>query len=604
MKKLLTALIILAFTAGFCAFAQQFTPLEVREHSTGEKAKYLAGSHVEKGNAECITCHDGQVKVDDSEISVNNGCINCHGDLPSVAETVVPKGEINPHESHLGTINCTSCHSGHTASFVYCNNCHSFAELNIAFGGKKPKYTTFNVKDYLKVKPLFTEKVDVVIIGSGGAGYAAAITAKEAGASVLVIEKMPIPGGNSQLSAGGTNAAWTKFQKQANITDSPENMFYDTMKGGGFKSDPKLVNVLAFKSNDTIEWLSSHGINLSQVNAGGGASQPRFHAPSGGIAVGSYLINNLKRIAEEKDIEVRVNSKAVRLLIDKNRAVTGVIVEGKHSGLYLVQAKSIVLAAGGFSANAALVESLRPAFKGMTTSNQPGALGEGMALAADVGADLIGMEEIQIHPSVAVGSQILVTEAVRGVGAILVNHEGNRFVDELTTRDKASAAILAQRGQTAYLIIDDDTVERLAQINGYFHLGLVKSGANIAELAKAINVPADNLTKTIERYNSFVAKKSDDDFGRKIMVQSFGHGKYHAIEVAPGIHYTMGGAYINTDAQILDKAGKPIKNLYGAGEVTGGVHGTNRLGGNSTSEMITFGRIAGDSAFKNTAATK
>jgi fumarate reductase flavoprotein subunit len=208
------------------------------------------------------------------------------------------------------------------------------------------------------------------------------------------------------------------------------------------------------------------------------------------------------------------------------------------------------------------------------------------------------MQEIQIHPSVAVGSQILITEAVRGVGAIVVNHEGNRFMDELTTRDKASAAILAQKGKTAYLVFDDDTIARLAQIRGYFHLGLVKSGKTIPELAKALNVPADNLSKTIERYNGFVANKNDTDFNRKIMVQDFGHGSYHAIEIAPGIHYTMGGAAINTDAQILDKNRKPIKNLYGAGEVTGGVHGTNRLGGNSTSEMITFGRIAGMNAAK------
>ncbi|MDR2105646.1 MAG: flavocytochrome c, partial [Deferribacteraceae bacterium] len=433
MKKFFALLAMLALTAGFSVYAQQqFSPELTAAHSTGEKAKYLAGSHIDKGNSDCISCHDGQVTVDDSETSVNNACMNCHGDLPSVAESVKVKGEINPHESHLGKINCTSCHAGHTASFVYCNNCHSFAELNIAFAGKKPQYKTFEVNSYIKAKPLFSEKYDIVIIGSGGAGYAAAITAKEAGAKVVVIEKMPIPGGNSQLSAGGTNAAWTKFQKEAKIVDSPENMFYDTMKGGSFKSDPKLVNILAFKSNDTIEWLSSYGINLSQVNAGGGASQPRFHAPAGGIAVGSYLINNMKRIAEEKGIEVRLNSKAVRLLINKNKEVTGVLVEGKHSGLYQIQAKSVILAAGGFSANAALVESLRPAFKGMTTSNQPGALGEGMNLAADVGATLIDMNEIQIHPSVAVGSQILITEAVRGVGAILVNHDGNRFVDELT----------------------------------------------------------------------------------------------------------------------------------------------------------------------------
>jgi len=245
-----------------------------------------------------------------------------------------------------------------------------------------------------------------------------------------------------------------------------------------------------------------------------------------------------------------------------------------------------------------MVALYRPEFRGMPTSNQPGALGEGMELGAQSGGQLIDMKEIQIHPSIAAGSRTLITEAVRGNGAILVNREGKRFVNEITTRDAASAAILKQTGKSAFMIFDEGIRKSLGQIDGYFHLELVKEGGSPRELAAKIGVPADAFEATIETYNKAVETKNDVEFKRPDMPLPIKVPNFYAIEVNPGVHYTMGGLKINTETQVIGKDGKPIPGFFAAGEVTGGVHGANRLGGNSISETITFGRIAGANAAK------
>jgi fumarate reductase flavoprotein subunit len=273
-------------------------------------------------------------------------------------------------------------------------------------------------------------------------------------------------------------------------------------------------------------------------------------------------------------------------------------VEGKHRGLYVINAKAVIIASGGFSANAVMVESYRPEYKGMTTSNQPGATGDGMRFGETAGGKLIGMKDIQIHPTVAYGSRILITEAVRGNGAILVNKEGKRFVNELTTRDAASAAILKQQDKMAYLIIDENIRKSLRQIEGYFHLELVKEGATLKHLAAAIGAHPDTLEATVAKYNTAVETKNDVEFKRADMPRVIKTPKFYAIGVQPGIHYTMGGLEIDEQTRVIDNNGKPIPGLYAAGEVTGGVHGANRLGGNSISETITFGRIAGTTTAK------
>lgn len=546
----------------------------------------LADIHKAKA-VDCAACHGKTTEVDDNETVVNAKCKECHGPLAEVAKK--GKGHINAHKAHIGQVSCTVCHNGHTASRAYCLNCHSF---NMPIPGSGGPIAT-------KKEPVKTDRkpdsTDIVVIGAGAAGFTAAITAHDAGAKVVLLEKQPLTGGNSMLSAGGMNAANTKMQATKNIKDSTDLMFKDTMTGGKNINDPVLVKVLAEKSSDSIDWLTSIGADVSDVGRMAGASVNRTHRPTGGSAVGAHLIDVLRKNAADRKIDVRVNSTVVQILRNNEGRATGVQVAGKHRGLYVIEAKAIIVASGGFSANAAMVESFRPEYKGMATSNQPGATGDGMRFGEAAGGKLIDMKEIQIHPTVAYGSRILITEAVRGNGAILVNKQGKRFINELTTRDAASAAILQQQDKMAYLIIDEDIRKSLRQIEGYFHLDLVKQGPTLKELAAVIGVPADALEATVSKYNVAVETKNDAEFKRSDMPRAIKNPKFYAIGVQPGIHYTMGGLEIDEQTRVIDKDGKPIPGLYAAGEVTGGIHGANRLGGNSISETITFGRIAGAS---------
>jgi len=556
---------------------------------------FLAGTHMSKG-LDCAACHGGSAKVDDNETVVNTKCIECHGSLAKVAEK--SSHAINPHKSHLGEMNCTVCHHGHVSSWTYCLNCHSF-DLKIPSGGKVAGLPSVDLPSVIKIpKKVRTEKTDIVIVGAGATGLTAAITAHDKGAKVILLEKMPIGGGNSQLAAGGMNAAETRFQKAKGIKDTVELMFEDTMKGGKNINDPGLVRILAKNSSQSVDWLTSLGADISDVGRLGGASVNRTHRPTGGAAVGAHITQVLKKNAAERKIDIRLNSRVVQILKNSSGRATGVLVEGKHSKYYRIMAKAVILTTGGFSANPGAVAKYQPKLKGMTTSNQPGATGDGMTLGEQAGGYLIDMKEIQIHPTVAAGSRILITEAVRGNGAIMVNQEGKRFINEITTRDAASAAILKQTGKAAYLILDEGIRKSLKQIDGYFHLNLVVTGDTVKDLAEKIKMPPETLEDTVNAYNKAFDEKKDTAFKRPDMPRPLRTPKFYAIKVQPGIHYTMGGLKINTKTQVLTREGKPVPGLFAAGEGTGGTHGANRLGGNSISQTITFGRIAGENAAK------
>jgi len=327
----------------------------------------------------CADCHGTAKKivVDDSEKGVNQRCIGCHGNLDVLA--VKDKGHIKPHQSHLGEINCTACHRGHEPSVAYCNGCHTF---NLPMPGGTAAKKEQPVRKAGKPR---IETTDVVVIGAGAAGMTAAITAHDAGVKVIVLEKQPITGGNSMLAAGGMNAAETKFQMAKGIKDSVDLMYQDTMKGGKNTNDPDLAMILAKNSASSVDWLTSIGADISDVGRMAGASVYRTHRPTGGAAVGAHIANTLKQNAVDRKMDVRVNSKVVKIIEDAQGRVTGVQVEGKHSGRYIIKAKAVVLAAGGFSANPEKVAYYQPAFKGMTTSNQPGATGDGMDLGDQAG---------------------------------------------------------------------------------------------------------------------------------------------------------------------------------------------------------------------------
>ena len=436
---------------------------------------------------------------------------------------------------------------------------------------------------------------DIVVIGAGGAGLSAAVSAASGGKlRIIVLEKQGILGGNTNYSTGGINAAGTDAQQALGIVDSPDLFYEDTMRGGKQKNIPALVRSLVDHAAATISWLSSLGADLSDVGLMGGSSVKRTHRPKGGTAIGPHLMKVLKEASSKSNIEIRTSNKVLGLL-SSNGTVTGVKVENADGSTYRLQAKAVVIATGGFGANLDMVTGYQPSLAGFATLNHPGATGDAFSWLADVGGSTIHMEYIQIHPTAEAENHILITEAVRGNGAILVNHAGERFMNEMDTRDVVSEAILQQEKQEAFLVFDDAVRKSLASIETYANQHLMAEGADVAALAGKTGLPSGALSATLERYNSFQKAGVDGDFGRSgaEMTAALETAPFYAIRVKPAIHHTMGGIKVDADMRVLRSDDTPVPGLFAAGEVTGGIHGANRLGGNGVADIVVNGRIAG-----------
>ena len=514
--------------------------------------------------------------------------------------------------------------------------------------GLEPSDLTSKQTTATKAKDI-EETVDVVVVGAGGAGMTAAITATDAGKKVIVVESQPIAGGNSVRSTGGMNAAKTPYQDknefkeaagvektlataaekfadnetitalaatvksqwdtyQANpqgYFDSVELMELDTMIGGKGKNNPELVKALAENSADAIEWLASIGAEVKNVGAFGGASVKRIHRPVNAdgkvTAVGAYIVPILEKNLQDRNVQFLFDTTANEIIMKDGKAV-GIKGTGKDGHKVTINAKSVVIATGGFGANAEMVEKYKPELKGFATTNAEGAQGQGIDMATAAGAATVDMDQIQIHPTVHIeedGNAHLITEGLRGDGAILVNAEGKRFYDEVSTRDKVSAAIIEQTNKSAWLVVDQAMVDKSAVIAGYIKSGYTVTGATYEELAKAMGVDEATFTSTMNTWNQAVEAKSDAEFGRTSFANPLTTAPYYAIKITPAVHHTMGGIVINPKAEVLNEKGEAISGLYAAGEVTGGVHGANRLGGNAVADFVVFGRISGQSAADN-----
>lgn len=434
---------------------------------------------------------------------------------------------------------------------------------------------------------------DIVIIGAGGAGLTAAIEATKEGKEVIVVEKNSFMGGNTNYATGGMNAAGTKYQEAEGIKDTPELFYKDTMEGGHNLNDPELLKTLTEQSAEAIYWLEGLGADLSKISRSGGQSVDRIHTTKDGAPIGSYLISVFEENIDKLGIDVRVNTKAVEILSEGNK-VSGIKVENSQGQQYKINAKAVIIASGGFGANKELVTKYKPELKDFSTTNQPGATGDAFKMVEKLDVDLVDMEQIQIHPT-AVGNE-LISEGVRGEGAILVNKAGKRFINELETRDTVSKAILSQEDKKAFLVLDSGVVSRLAAIKKYKDAGLITEASSLKELAEKVGVSAEELEKTVKNYNSYFKNKNDKEFGRRVLAGELNKGPFYVAEVKPAIHHTMGGIKINTKAEVLNNSGEIVEGLFAAGEVTGGVHGGNRLGGNAVADITIFGRIAGKSA--------
>lgn len=439
---------------------------------------------------------------------------------------------------------------------------------------------------------------DIVIIGAGGAGLAAAIEGVQNGAKVIVLEKMGVAGGNTTSATGGLNAAETKIQKELGIEDTKELFYADTMKGGYNKNDPALVRKMVDKAAETVDWLMSFGVDLSDVGKMAGSTNKRTHRPQGGAAVGAHMVSVMETEALKIGVDLRKNSKVIDIIKEENKPA-GVVVE-TNGQRYTIAAKVVIIATGGFGANPDMVVKYKPELEGFGTTNHKGATGDAFAWIEKFGGALTQMDEIQTHPTVVPGNGLMITEAVRGNGAIMVNREGNRFCSEMATRDVMSKAILNQTGKTAYLVFDMGVRKSLKAIEGYVKQGLLTEGETPEALAQKLGIPAESFASTIASYNQIQASGNDAEFGRKAseMPRPLTEGPYYAVEVGPAIHHTMGGIKITPNAEVLDTNGNVIPGLYAAGEVTGGVHGGNRLGGNAVADICVYGKIAADSALE------
>ena len=489
-----------------------------------------------------------------------------------------------------------------------------------------------------------TVDADVVVVGAGGAGMTAAITAAAEGKTVVILESQSMVGGNSVRATGGMNAGKTVYQDenefgesagvektlktaaekyadnetitalaktvseqwaayQANPTgyfDSVELMELDTMIGGKGINDPELVETLCANSADAIDWLDEHGITLHDVSSFGGASVKRIHRPVNAegktVSVGSYMIPLLQENCEKAGVKMMLDTTATEILTDANGAAVGVKATGASGETVTVNAKAVVLATGGFGANLDMVVKYKPELKGFMTTNAPGIQGQGIEMAEAIGAATVDMDQIQIHPTVEANTAALITEGLRGDGAILINEEGQRFIDEVGTRDVVSAAEIAQTGSYSWLVVDQAMADASSVIQGYIKKGYTVTGTTYEELGKAMGVDAAAFAETMEKWNGYVEAKNDPDFGRTSFANPLNTAPYYAVKVTAGVHHTMGGLKINANTEVLNEKGEVIPGLFAAGEVTGGVHGANRLGGNAVADFTVFGRIAGAAA--------
>lgn len=459
---------------------------------------------------------------------------------------------------------------------------------DVATGASQQEYT-----DPKELK----EAYDVIIVGAGGAGMSAAIQAKEEGKNPVIFEKMPVAGGNTMKASSGMNASETKFQKEEGIEDSNDKFFEETLKGGHDTNDKDLLRYYVDHSASAIDWLDDMDIRLNNLTILGGMSEKRTHRPEDGSAVGEYLVYGLLRNVHEREIPVFVNSDVTEIQ-EKDGAVSGVkvTVAGEEKE---VASKAVVVTTGGYGANPEMLEKEKPELKGYVTTNQEGSTGDGIKMIEALGGQAVDMNQIQIHPTVQQDNGMLIGEAVRGEGGILVSQEGKRFVNELDTRDNVSAAIDGLEEKSAYLVFDEGVKERVKAINFYETQGFVKKSDTIEGLAKELDMDEATLVETMATWNTAVKDKKDEAFNRETgMDNGLEKASFYAIKIAPGIHYTMGGIKINANTEVVDKEGKAIPGLYAAGEVTGGLHGNNRIGGNSVGDIIVFGRHAGEESAK------
>lgn len=584
--------LLLVFTGGYAFGVNSVKKKEIAEVPAG--ALFAAGTYEAEAAGYTGESNPIKVKVTVSDNKIENIEYTIDGETPTVGGLAVPtlaEKVIAVQSPNIDTItNATVSSTGFLAAVS-----EALRQAGADPEALVPQEAETASKDIEKT-------ADIVVAGAGGAGMTAAITATQNGKKVIILEKGLFPGGNSSYATGGMNAAETHYQAEKGIEDSVDLFYEDTMTGGHDINDPELVRTLAENSSAAIDWLDSIDAPLSDVGLAGGASVYRQHRPVNAkgdiLSVGTFLVEHLSKTCEDLGIEIVYSAKVDEILMDNGKAV-GLHATDSDGNNITVHADAVIIATGGFGSNPDLIVKYRPDLKGYVSTNAPTITGDAIAFLEAVGADFRDLEQIQIHPTVVQTDGSLISESLRGDGAILLNKNGVRFTNENGTRDVVSAAVNEQPDRYAWLVTDEKVAAKSEVIKKYVSKGYMIKCDTVADLAKLIGVEEAVVQETLDKWHTACETGEDAEFGRanpeknKTYVAEL---PLYAVQISPGIHHCMGGVKINTNAEVIDTKGNVIPGLYAAGEVTGGVHGGNRLGGNAVTDFVVFGRIAGENA--------
>ncbi|KAF9495282.1 Flavocytochrome c [Pleurotus eryngii] len=451
----------------------------------------------------------------------------------------------------------------------------------------------------------------VIVVGGGLAGLSAAHTLLERGASVLLLDKQGFMGGNSTKATSGINGAGTQAQQEQGIPDTTKIFFEDTKKSARDLARDDLIRVLTGRSGDAVNWLQNKfALDLSKVARLGGHSQPRTHrgdAQFPGMVITYAQLERLEDLSVSDPERVKIIKKARVTKLIKDEAGTVIGAEYTHGGKTETAYGPVILATGGYAADFSedsLLKKHRPELWNLPTTNGDHCTGDGHKMAMAIGANGIDMEKVQVHPTGLVDPKepeakvkFLAAEALRGVGGLLLDNTGKRFVDELQHRDFVTGKIWENGKFPIRLVLNGPASKEIEwHCKHYVGRGLMKRFENGDELSKEFGLKPEVLKKTFEDYNQSV-RTNKDPFGKKFFSGEWKYDDIFNVAVmTPVLHYTMGGLEIDDQSRVIGHDGKPIAGLFAAGEVAGGVHGANRLGGSSLLGCVVFGRVSGDSA--------
>ncbi|MFW7950937.1 flavocytochrome c [Vagococcus fluvialis] len=459
-----------------------------------------------------------------------------------------------------------------------------------------------------KAKEVSKTDYDVVVIGGGGAGLTAAITAAEKGADVVLLEKLPVLGGNTMISGGEMAAPGNWLQEKEGIKDSKDQFYEDIIKGGDAENDPALVRVLADNALSGAEWLRDDvKVEFEDyLLFFGGHSVKRSLVPKD--ASGAELIKKLEKKAKDSKVTILTEADAKKISASNGKEFDQVEAKVDDKDVTFTAKDGIVIASGGFGSNLEMRKKYNKDMdEKILATTSAGSMGDGILIGEAIGAGTTDMEYIQTYPTCDPETgRLLYVGDVRMEGrSILVNKEGKRFVEELERRDVISKAVTKQSDGFSYMFWDQSAMDaskvdktHKKEYDSLVDRGLLVQADTVEEAAKHFEIDAKELQTTIDNYNKYAKDGKDLEFNKRGELVAFGEGPYYIMKSIPAVHHTMGGLTINTKAQLLDGDKNPIPNVYAAGEVTGDVHGTNRLGSDAIADIIVFGRIAGDGVVK------